>query len=98
MSSTPKGKQSVVVDIINLLNIVPPFSITMSDFIASGDGKPLQFSQLPFNHPLYILYSSGMSHRWSDNYFLQNFRNDWSSEVYYSLCWGTSNLLALKSL
>ncbi|KAF4567314.1 hypothetical protein EYR40_006311 [Pleurotus pulmonarius] len=32
---------------------------TLSAFLASGDGKPLAFEQLPFNHPLVILYSSG---------------------------------------
>ncbi|KDQ27491.1 hypothetical protein PLEOSDRAFT_1064819 [Pleurotus ostreatus PC15] len=32
---------------------------TLSAFLASGDGRPLAFEQLPFNHPLVILYSSG---------------------------------------
>ena len=30
-----------------------------STFLASDDGGPLMFEQLPFDHPLYILYSSG---------------------------------------
>lgn len=29
------------------------------DFIAKEDGLELQFTQVPFNHPLYVLYSSG---------------------------------------
>lgn len=39
-------------------------SVSLSDFLATGllDGgaaPPLKFEQLPFNHPLYIMYSSG---------------------------------------
>src|SRR6266404_680837 len=34
-------------------------SKTLSTFLASDDGRPLTFEQLPFDHPLYILYSSG---------------------------------------
>lgn len=41
------------------LNI--PNSVTLDSFLASGDGRPLEFEQLPFSHPLYILYSSGTS-------------------------------------
>ena len=40
---------------------ITPFSSskTLSAFVASDDGRPLIFEQLPFDHPLYILYSSG---------------------------------------
>ena len=34
-------------------------SKTLSAFVSSDDGRPLIFEQLPFDHPLYILYSSG---------------------------------------
>ncbi len=30
-----------------------------SDLLASGEGVPLHFEQLPFDHPLWVLYSSG---------------------------------------
>ena len=30
-----------------------------SDLLASGEGVPLDFEQLPFDHPLWVLYSSG---------------------------------------
>ena len=30
-----------------------------ADFAARGAGEPLRFERLPFDHPLYILYSSG---------------------------------------
>ncbi|KAH9948960.1 hypothetical protein B0H21DRAFT_196575 [Amylocystis lapponica] len=36
-------------------------SSSLSEFIATGDGRELVFEQLPFNHPIYILYSSGTS-------------------------------------
>lgn len=31
----------------------------LDDFLSTGGDYKLQFEQLPFNHPLYILYSSG---------------------------------------
>jgi len=30
-----------------------------SDFVAEGDDEPLSFAQVPFDHPLWVLYSSG---------------------------------------
>jgi len=36
-----------------------PRAITWDAFAAQGTGKPLTFERLPFDHPLYILYSSG---------------------------------------
>ncbi|EGN99920.1 hypothetical protein SERLA73DRAFT_51824 [Serpula lacrymans var. lacrymans S7.3] len=38
-----------------------PNSITLANFLATGDGRDLTFEQLSFSHPLYILYSSGTS-------------------------------------
>lgn len=35
--------------------------ITLSDFLATDDGRELTFEQLPFSHPAFILYSSGTS-------------------------------------
>ncbi|KAF5393333.1 hypothetical protein D9757_000565 [Collybiopsis confluens] len=34
-------------------------SISLEAFLSSGDKRPLAFEQLPFQHPLVILYSSG---------------------------------------
>lgn len=34
-------------------------SKNLSTFLASDNGRPLIFKQLSFDHPLYILYSSG---------------------------------------
>lgn len=36
-------------------------SVAMSEFLTSGDGKDLVFEQLPFDHPLYIMYSRWIS-------------------------------------
>ncbi|KZV61717.1 acetoacetate-CoA ligase [Peniophora sp. CONT] len=36
-----------------------PLSVKFSAFIHSDDGSPLIFEQLPFDQPLFILYSSG---------------------------------------
>ncbi|KAJ7646856.1 acetoacetyl-CoA synthetase [Roridomyces roridus] len=41
--------------------IVVPDSILLSKFLAKDDGRELIFEQLPFNQPLFILYSSGTS-------------------------------------
>ena len=36
-----------------------PKAIHLKDFVGRYNGKTIAFRQLPFNHPLYILYSSG---------------------------------------
>jgi acetoacetyl-CoA synthetase len=36
-----------------------PRAVALSDFLAPFAPGPLRFERLPFNHPLYILYSSG---------------------------------------
>ncbi len=37
-----------------------PCSVFLSDFLAAAESSPtLEFEQLPFNHPLYIMFSSG---------------------------------------
>lgn len=36
-----------------------PGAVTLDDFTAPFDPAPLTFEQLPFDHPLYILFSSG---------------------------------------
>ncbi|KZT10799.1 acetoacetate-CoA ligase [Laetiporus sulphureus 93-53] len=38
-----------------------PGSTSLSAFLSAGGNLELVFEQLPFNHPLYILYSSGTS-------------------------------------
>ncbi|GJE90605.1 acetoacetate-CoA ligase [Phanerochaete sordida] len=36
-----------------------PVCQSLADFLKSGDGRPLEFEQLPFDHPIFIVYSSG---------------------------------------
>ncbi|KAI0755922.1 hypothetical protein BC629DRAFT_1584604 [Irpex lacteus] len=36
-----------------------PNCYTLRQFLARGDSRPLTFEQVPFNHPFFILYSSG---------------------------------------
>jgi acetoacetyl-CoA synthetase len=36
-----------------------PKAVHYEDFISSQEGLEIQFEQLPFDHPLYIMYSSG---------------------------------------
>ncbi len=36
-----------------------PQAIAWDDFLARGADAPLRFARLPFDHPLYIMYSSG---------------------------------------
>lgn len=36
-----------------------PGAETYKQFLASGSDEEIEFTQLPFNHPVYILYSSG---------------------------------------
>ncbi|SHI98592.1 acetoacetyl-CoA synthetase [Desulfatibacillum alkenivorans DSM 16219] len=38
---------------------VLPNAIHFQDFISQEDGLEIEFEQLPFDHPLYIMYSSG---------------------------------------
>ncbi len=33
--------------------------VTWDEFLTRGDGQPLRFEPTPFDHPLYIMYSSG---------------------------------------
>ncbi len=36
-----------------------PVSIHYDDFLSKGSGLEIEFEQLPFDHPLYIMYTSG---------------------------------------
>ena len=40
-------------------SVLPALAVTWSDALARGNGVPLRFERLPFDHPLYIMYSSG---------------------------------------
>src|SRR4051794_38261278 len=59
--SMPMLEQTVV---LPYLDPTPDLSkldaaITWDELLASGEGVPLEFEQVPFGHPLWVLYSSG---------------------------------------
>ena len=53
------GERLVPLRVLEVADAGSISSMTLDAFIASGDDRPLTFEQLPFNHPVYILYSSG---------------------------------------
>ena len=68
IDSTPRVQQIVEqIDSIEQLILVPvteavnpiPQAVAYPDFLVEENPPQLQFEQLPFDHPLYIMYSSG---------------------------------------
>jgi acetoacetyl-CoA synthetase len=59
--SIPELKKIVVVALVSESSDISAIkdATHYSDFLANAPMTPLIFEQLPFNHPLYILYSSG---------------------------------------
>ncbi|GIT74631.1 MAG: hypothetical protein Ct9H300mP29_6250 [Candidatus Neomarinimicrobiota bacterium] len=60
LKNLPSVEKVVIVEYVNSGFDVKDIgnAVLYQDFIAS-DPEPLLFDQLPFDHPLYILYSSG---------------------------------------
>ena len=60
LNQLPSVIKVVIVDYLNQSknHIAIPNSINFDDFL-SDSPEPLTFNQLPFNHPVYIMYSSG---------------------------------------
>ena len=61
MRSLPTVEHTVVVPYANERPDIGGVSraVLWEDFVGSGDPGPVHFEQVPFDHPLYILYSSG---------------------------------------
>jgi acetoacetyl-CoA synthetase len=55
----PSVRQVVVVPILGKSLEALPSAAGWDDWLASGGGGGAEWPELPFNHPLYILYSSG---------------------------------------
>ena len=58
----PSVERTVIVKLTGEADAVAralPNAATYTEFIAGHSGAPIEFAQLPFDHPLYILYSSG---------------------------------------
>ena len=56
-SQMPSLKETVVLPSIGAGEV--PGAIAWENFLARGEGASLRFEQLPFDHPLWVLYSSG---------------------------------------
>jgi acetoacetyl-CoA synthetase len=64
LPSLPSVEQVVVVphlpeDFAGDESALPALAVTWADALSRGGGVPLRFERLPFDHPLYIMYSSG---------------------------------------
>src|SRR5215207_8570214 len=64
LPSLPSVEEVVVVphlpgDLVDADATLPEGALSWTDALALGAGMPLQFTRLPFDHPLYIMYSSG---------------------------------------
>ena len=57
----PSLKRTVIVSYTRERPNLSPIAkaVHLGDFVGSHVGKTIEFKRLPFNHPLYILYSSG---------------------------------------
>ena len=62
VAELPSLEQVVVIDYIGTARSLAaqlPNGVTYAEFIAPFKPGPIAFAQLPFDHPLYILFSSG---------------------------------------
>lgn len=55
----PNCKQTIVYNYTDTDTKLSSGMIAWNDFISSGSNTPLAFEKFPFNHPLYIMFSSG---------------------------------------
>jgi acetoacetyl-CoA synthetase len=58
LSQLPSVEHTVIVDYTGSVTKIP-HSLTMAEFRDAESSAPIGFAQMPFDHPLYILYSSG---------------------------------------
>ena len=62
LQSLPTVERTIVIDYIGEAESVAaalPNGATYASFTGNHDDAPVSFAQMPFDHPLYILYSSG---------------------------------------
>lgn len=61
MESLPSIEQLIVIPFLSSAPVIDRLrgAVIWDQFISGFSGGEIQFAQLPFNHPLYILYSSG---------------------------------------
>jgi acetoacetyl-CoA synthetase len=59
VKSLPTVKRVVVVPYVGSSSALPPRGVRIDDFVAPFKAKEISYHRVPFNSPLYILYSSG---------------------------------------
>lgn len=59
LHSLPSVERVIVIPYAESATGAIPRSTSWSDWLSTAPAASLEFEQLPFNHPLYILYSSG---------------------------------------
>ena len=59
LKELPTVQKVILIDNHNSDEINPKFEFISYNEILDSNPKPIQFEQLPFDHPLYIMYSSG---------------------------------------
>ena len=60
VGALPSLRRTVLVPYLGIgTTAAIPNVVTWDEFVSSGAGADRSFETLPFNHPLYILYSSG---------------------------------------
>ena len=55
----PSIKKVVVVPHVGMQSMVPDKAVMYNDFVTKGPASEITFEQLPFDHPIYIVFSSG---------------------------------------
>jgi acetoacetyl-CoA synthetase len=62
LKQLPSVEETVIIDYIGQATDISrtmPRAVAYEDYISRKEPEPIRFAQLPFDHPLYILYSSG---------------------------------------
>ncbi|QIG52119.1 acetoacetate--CoA ligase [Nordella sp. HKS 07] len=62
LKELPSVEETVIIDYIGQATDISrtmPRAVAYEDYISRKEPEPIKFAQLPFDHPLYILYSSG---------------------------------------
>ncbi|WP_119392157.1 acetoacetate--CoA ligase [Taklimakanibacter lacteus] len=62
LKELPSVEETIIIDYIGQATDISrtfPRAVAYEDYISRKELEPIKFAQLPFDHPLYILYSSG---------------------------------------
>lgn len=62
LKELPSVEETIIIDYLGTATDISrtmPRAVAYEDYISRKELEPIKFAQLPFDHPLYILYSSG---------------------------------------